>query len=237
MKLNPRPRKLLRVHELAAELGWTSRQLLGELSRRGEFVKSASSTLEAPIVRAIRRDFAPASARVEGDMSLPPELYGHSADLSSGDDVQETFQEAVNRVKAEGKRLQSISGDSKWVSPVLRALTEEAAKRNGGMQTSRARREAHRLHREWAAACLQGLEDDESTLIKWIKLSGGRGPLLATELSQVGITAEEASLHLGYNGRIEPRWPNIFDRYRDRKINRSEALAAVRWWRATQEAG
>jgi hypothetical protein len=48
----------MRVHELAAELGWTSRQLIAELCRRGEYVKSTASALGAPVVRDIRRDFA-----------------------------------------------------------------------------------------------------------------------------------------------------------------------------------
>jgi hypothetical protein len=34
-----------------------SRQLLAEWSRRGEFVKSAASQSEAPVVRAIRQEF------------------------------------------------------------------------------------------------------------------------------------------------------------------------------------
>jgi hypothetical protein len=58
MKLNPPQRLTVRVHELARELGWTSGQLLDELRQRGEFVKSVSSVLEAPVVRAIRVDFA-----------------------------------------------------------------------------------------------------------------------------------------------------------------------------------
>jgi nitroreductase len=58
MNLNPPPRQTMRVHELAAELGWTSRQLIAEFCRRGEYVKSAASALEAPVVRDIQRDFA-----------------------------------------------------------------------------------------------------------------------------------------------------------------------------------
>ncbi|REZ34545.1 hypothetical protein DSL40_11135, partial [Mycobacterium tuberculosis] len=36
-----------RVHELAKELGVTSKEVLARLSEQGEFVKSASSTVEA----------------------------------------------------------------------------------------------------------------------------------------------------------------------------------------------
>ncbi len=41
----------LRVHELAKDLGITSKKLLEVLKESGEFVKSASSTIEAPVVR------------------------------------------------------------------------------------------------------------------------------------------------------------------------------------------
>lgn len=47
-----------RVHELAKELGVTSKQLLETLNEQGEFVKSASSTVEAPVARRIRKQFA-----------------------------------------------------------------------------------------------------------------------------------------------------------------------------------
>ncbi len=44
----------LRVHELAKELGVDSKTVLAKLSEMGEFVKSASSTVEAPVVRRLR---------------------------------------------------------------------------------------------------------------------------------------------------------------------------------------
>ena len=46
-----------RVHELAKELGVTSKEVLARLSEQGEFVKSASSTVEAPVARRLREAF------------------------------------------------------------------------------------------------------------------------------------------------------------------------------------
>lgn len=46
-----------RVHELAKELGVTSKEVLARLSDQGEFVKSASSTVEAPVARRLREAF------------------------------------------------------------------------------------------------------------------------------------------------------------------------------------
>jgi len=44
----------VRVHELAKELGVSSKDVLAKLQELGEFVKSASSTVEAPVVRKLR---------------------------------------------------------------------------------------------------------------------------------------------------------------------------------------
>ena len=44
----------LRVHELAKQLGVTSKELLATLKEQGEFVKTASSTIEPPVVRKMR---------------------------------------------------------------------------------------------------------------------------------------------------------------------------------------
>ena len=46
-----------RVHEIAKEIGITSKELLGKLKEMGEFVSSPSSTLEAPVVRKIREAY------------------------------------------------------------------------------------------------------------------------------------------------------------------------------------
>ncbi|WP_253778603.1 translation initiation factor IF-2 [Goodfellowiella coeruleoviolacea] len=43
-----------RVHELAKELGVTSKEVLNKLADLGEYVKSASSTVEAPVARRLR---------------------------------------------------------------------------------------------------------------------------------------------------------------------------------------
>ncbi len=54
-----------RVHELAKELGLDSKSVLSWLKDNGEFVKSASSTVEAPVARKLREAFpaAPQAAK------------------------------------------------------------------------------------------------------------------------------------------------------------------------------
>ena len=54
----------VRVYELAKELGVESKAVVAKLQEMGEFVRSASSTIEAPVVRRLREAFpaAPAAA-------------------------------------------------------------------------------------------------------------------------------------------------------------------------------
>ena len=47
----------LRVYELAKDLGLESKELLAKLQEVGEFVRSASSTVEAPVVRKLMEKF------------------------------------------------------------------------------------------------------------------------------------------------------------------------------------
>ena len=55
----------VRVHELAKELGVSSKDVLAKLQELGEFVKSASSTVEAPVVRKLREAMPPAPEKPE----------------------------------------------------------------------------------------------------------------------------------------------------------------------------
>ena len=58
----------VRVYELAKELGVESKTLLAHLKSQGEFVRSASSTIEPPVVRKIKETF-PAELRSGGTAS------------------------------------------------------------------------------------------------------------------------------------------------------------------------
>ena len=48
-----------RVSAIAKELGQSSKDVIAKLQVLGEFVKSASSTIEAPVVRKLRDAFPP----------------------------------------------------------------------------------------------------------------------------------------------------------------------------------
>jgi anti-sigma regulatory factor (Ser/Thr protein kinase) len=64
-----------RVHELARELGSDSKTILGWLKDNGEFVKSASSTVEAPVARRLRAALGSSAApRDDSKASSTPPL-------------------------------------------------------------------------------------------------------------------------------------------------------------------
>jgi len=54
------------VYELAAEFGVDSKVVMVKLQEMGEFVRSASSTVERPVARRLRKEFA---ARRDGQNS------------------------------------------------------------------------------------------------------------------------------------------------------------------------
>ncbi len=56
----------VRVSALAKELGVTSKVLLERLNEMGEYVKSASSTVEAPVVRRVKEKFPAAASADKG---------------------------------------------------------------------------------------------------------------------------------------------------------------------------
>ena len=61
----------VRVYELAKELGLSSKQLLGKLNDMGEFVRSASSTIEAPVVRRLRDQIGSAEPAADAKPAKP----------------------------------------------------------------------------------------------------------------------------------------------------------------------
>src|SRR5690606_23559345 len=61
-----------RVHELAKELGVQSKTVLAKLKEMGEFVKSASSTVEAPVARRLREEMAASAAAEQATEAKAP---------------------------------------------------------------------------------------------------------------------------------------------------------------------
>src|ERR1700704_5485512 len=79
----------VRVYELAKEFGVESKAVMAKLEEMGEFVRSASSTIEAPVVRRLKEAFNGGGAGKAGGE--------RSAAASGGRD--------------QGRREQGSSGD------------------------------------------------------------------------------------------------------------------------------
>jgi len=62
----------VRVYELAKELGMESKVVLAKLQELGEFVRSASSTVEPPVVRKMRELYPAAAAAPEAPVKKAP---------------------------------------------------------------------------------------------------------------------------------------------------------------------
>ena len=61
----------VRVYELAKELGMESKDVLAKLQEMGEFVRSASSTVEPPVVRKFMEKFPPVKKAEEPVKKAP----------------------------------------------------------------------------------------------------------------------------------------------------------------------
>ncbi len=76
-----------RVYELAKEFGVSSKQVLAKLKEMGEFVKSASSTVEPPVVRRLHQEFgsaAPKKTAAKPARAQRPASAAPAAHTSSG---------------------------------------------------------------------------------------------------------------------------------------------------------
>jgi translation initiation factor IF-2 len=81
-----------RVHELAKELGVTSKEVLARLNEQGEFVKSASSTVEAPVARRLRESFG-------GSKPAPGKAPAKAPDKS----LDKALDKAISKATGNGE--------------------------------------------------------------------------------------------------------------------------------------
>src|ERR1700689_5271050 len=61
----------VRVYELAKEFGVESKAVMAKLQEMGEFVRSASSTIEAPVVRRLKDEFGGQAPKQSGNGAGP----------------------------------------------------------------------------------------------------------------------------------------------------------------------
>ena len=94
-----------RVHELAKELGVTSKEVLARLNEQGEFVKSASSTVEAPVARRLRESFGGAKPAAEKAADKAP-AKGPAKSLDKA------LDKAISPAAGNGEATGSVPAES-----------------------------------------------------------------------------------------------------------------------------
>lgn len=126
----------VRVHELAKELGVPAKEVLAWLSEHGEFVKSASSTLEGPVARRLRENFDRTSEdkggflrRAAGAKTPPPPQVSPVVSPPATTPTQRR----LSRAQAEGvcKRFRRAYTSRNPDLPTINALYLEYAERYG----------------------------------------------------------------------------------------------------------
>ncbi|MDM3977084.1 translation initiation factor IF-2 N-terminal domain-containing protein, partial [Mycobacterium marseillense] len=103
-----------RVHELAKELGVTSKEVLARLNDQGEFVKSASSTVEAPVARRLRESFGGGKPAAEGSAKAPAKAARGAAKAPAPGDAKArdksldaALDNAINKAGGNGEATAS----------------------------------------------------------------------------------------------------------------------------------
>lgn len=129
----------VRVYELAKEFGMESKELLKKLNDMGEFVRSASSTIEAPVVRRVRE-----------------EIKG------SGGDQKESRESTAPEIDPGAARVKTST------TPRTRAMSKSAAKKTATKATAKSAAAKTAAAKPGAAAAKAAAKPSPSTLAKSI---------------------------------------------------------------------
>jgi len=124
----------VRVYELAKEFGVESKAVMAKLQEMGEFVRSASSTIEAPVVRRLKEAFAaqaPKQARA-GKSTDGRSAAAPAAEPAAAPAGAEVAAAADGRVGANGRGPAAPAGPAEpgpAIAPAERPAAPPAAER------------------------------------------------------------------------------------------------------------
>ncbi len=116
-----------RVHELAKELGVTSKEVLARLNEQGEFVKSASSTVEAPVARRLRESFGGGKPAAEASAKATEQAAAKASSKAPAKGPDKSLDQALDKAisKATGNG-EATSAPAKPAKPAGGATTAAA---------------------------------------------------------------------------------------------------------------
>ena len=101
----------VRVYELAKELGLDSKELLAKLQEVGEFVKTASSTVEAPVVRKLMEKF-PDMKPAEGAPAPAKKAVAKKSAAKKAEPTQAEIDAAIAQLDESTRNQLGISAGS-----------------------------------------------------------------------------------------------------------------------------
>lgn len=215
----------IRVHELAKELGLTAKQVLAEFNELGEFVKSASSTVDAKVADRLRRKFAGSPPRRIDDQD-----YGVSADIEHptlADDGG--FEGALAKAARRSRSAASARHEPGAIESAIYQYAIDPRRTRRGRYTPEETDRAERLLKRWLLTWLDDMAD-------WIRLTGGEHPDVAVQLSRAGLAAADAELRIGF-GRIDPSRDTIIMRVIKGNLGVKDAVRQVQEFRRAQATG
>jgi translation initiation factor IF-2 len=94
----------VRVHELAKEFGVPSKVILSTLSDMGEYVKSASSTVEAPVIRRLKEEHGDELSKL-GAKSAPAKKAPAKKTAAKEEPVAEVVEAPIVEAPAEAEEF------------------------------------------------------------------------------------------------------------------------------------
>ncbi len=112
----------VRVHELAKQLGMESKEVLAKLQEMGEFVRSASSTVEAPVVRKLVEmfpDAKPAEEKKPVKKAAAKKAAAKPTAEVSAEQAAELAAELgvdINALKAQQERVDAAKAEAAQIS-------------------------------------------------------------------------------------------------------------------------
>jgi hypothetical protein len=214
----------VRVHELANELGLSARQLLAELNAAGEFVKSASSTVDGAVANRLRRKLAGSPPR-----RINAQDYGVSADINHPTVADDGgFEAALKKAQRQSRSASWTRHTQGEIEKAVYQYAIDPRRTQRGRYTHEERDRAQRLLRRWLSTWLDDMAD-------WIRLTGGEHPDVAVKLSRAGLTAADAELRIGF-GRIDPASNTIIMRVIKGNLGIKDAVRQVQEFRRSERS-
>jgi len=130
----------VRVYELAKDLGLESKELLAKLQEVGEFVRSASSTIEAPVVRKLMEKF-PEMKDAAAAAPAAKKPAAKKAAAKKGEPTQAEIDAAIAQLDESTRNQLGISVGSTGpvpqapAKPAVPPVTPQAPEQSGDGQT------------------------------------------------------------------------------------------------------